>query len=174
VQAFNALLLPKASHAVQRGLHDVRQIVLGSSLAIGLAFLAFPVLLGWFAGPIMELLFAGRYSPSGWLVLMLALRTYLVMTAVPLTVGLIVCRQACAVFKSEVVSLVLTALLGLPLTWVFGVWGVAWGFLLTRFFSRVYLALAFRRYLKSALRLAPAAALADPAAGLAVVPGVVL
>jgi O-antigen/teichoic acid export membrane protein len=151
VQAINALLLPKASHAVQRGIDHVRRIVLASSLTVGLTFIVFPILLGWFSAPIMKLLFAGKYNPSGWLVAFLALRTYLVVTAVPLTVGLIVCKQAYAVFKSEMVSLVLTAFIGLPLTCALGVWGVAWGFLLTRLFSRVYLALAFRRYVKSSL-----------------------
>jgi O-antigen/teichoic acid export membrane protein len=72
------------------------------------------------------------------------------VTGVPLTVGLIVCRRTYAVFKSEMVSLVLTVLLGLPLTYSLGVWGVAWGFLLTRLFSRVYLAVAFRRHVRSA------------------------
>jgi O-antigen/teichoic acid export membrane protein len=97
---------------------------------------------------------------------LLALRTYLIVTAIPLTVGLIVCRQAYAVFKSEMVSLILTALIGLPLTCLLGVWGVAWGFLLTRLFSRVYIALAFRRYLKSSPRGAPVTAAVDVASGL--------
>jgi O-antigen/teichoic acid export membrane protein len=168
VQAIHALLLPKAAHAAQRGLHHVRRIVLRSSVTIALSFIAFPILLGWFAAPIMKLLFAGRYNPSGWLVAFLALRTYLIVTAVPLTVGLIVCKQAYAVFKSEMVSLILTVLLGLPLTCLLGVWGVAWGFLLTRLFSRVYIALAFRRYMKSALRAVPAMAPVDVAGGLPV------
>jgi len=122
----------------------------------------------------MHLLFAGKYNPSGWLVAFFALRTYLVVTAVPLTVGLIVCKQAYAVFKSEMVSLILTALIGLPLTCLLGVWGVAWGFLLTRLFSRVYIALAFRRYLKSALHAAPATAAVDIAGGLPVGPATTL
>ena len=151
VQAIHALLLPKASHAIQRGIDHVRRIVLRSSFAVGLTFIIFPIFLGWFSAPIMKLLFAGKYDPSGWLVAFLALRSYLVVTAVPLTVGLVVCKQAYAVFKSEIVSLILTVFLGLPLTWVLGVWGVAWGFLLTRFCSRVYLALAFRQYVKSSL-----------------------
>jgi O-antigen/teichoic acid export membrane protein len=166
VQAIHALLLPKTSHAAQRGMRHVQQIVLRSSVTIALTFIAFPILLGWFAGPIMKLLFAGAYNPSGWLVGLLALRTYLIVTAVPLTVGLIVCRQAYAVFKSEMISLILTMLIGLPLTCLLGVWGVAWGFLLTRLFSRVYIALAFRRYLRSSLRAAPAAAAGDVAGGL--------
>ena len=168
VQAINALLLPKASHAVRRGIHHVRRIVVRSSLTLGLMFIVFPILLGWFATPIMRLLFAGKYNPSAWLVALLALRTYLVMTAVPLTVGLIVCKQAYSVFKSEMVSLVLTVLIGLPLTWVLGVWGVAWGFLLTRLFSRVYLALAFRQYVKSFLDVTPATTTADMPDGLPV------
>jgi O-antigen/teichoic acid export membrane protein len=169
VQAINALLLPKAAHAVRRGIPQVERMVFRSSLMIGLTFVAFPILLGWFSDPIMKLLFAGKYDPSGWLVALLALRTYLVVTAVPLTVGLVVCRQTCAVFKSEVVSLILTACLGLPLTCIFGVWGVAWGFLLTRLFSRVYLALAFRQFLRSSLPAAPVAATETPA-GLPLAP----
>jgi len=161
VQAINVLLLPKASHAVQRGIRRVQQIVLRSSLVIGMTFIVFPIILGWFSTPIMKLLFAGKYDPSGWLVALLALRTYLVVTAVPLSVGLVVCKQAYAVFQSEVVSLILTALIGLPLTCVFGVWGVAWGFLLTRLFSRVYLALAFRRYIRSSLNAGAVAATVD-------------
>jgi O-antigen/teichoic acid export membrane protein len=151
VQALHAFLLPKASHAIRRGIPQVRRIVLRSSWAVGLTFIVFPILLGWFSAPIMKLLFAGKYSPSGWLVALLALRSYLVVTAVPLTVGLVVCRQAYAVFKSEMVSLVLTAFLGLPLTWILGVWGLAWGFLLTRLCSRLYLAWAFRQHVKSSL-----------------------
>lgn len=170
VQAIHALLLPKASHAMQRGMRHVQRIVLRSSVIIALTFIAFPIVLGWFAAPIMKLLFTGRYSPSGWLVAFLALRTYLIVTAVPLTVGLIVCKQAYTVFKSEMVSLILTVLIGLPLTCVLGVWGVAWGFLLTRLFSRVYIALAFRRYLKSSLRATPAPATVDAAGGLAAAP----
>ncbi len=170
VQAIHALLLPNASHAAQRGLHDVRRIVLRSSVTIALTFVAFPILLGLFAAPIMKLLLAGKYNPSGWLVGFLALRTYLIVTAVPLTVGLIVCKQAYAVFKSEMVSLILTVLIGLPLTRWLGVWGVAWGFLLTRLFSRVYIALAFRQYIRSALRAAPAAATVDVAGSLPVAP----
>jgi len=174
VQAINALLLPKASHAVQCGLHHVQRIVLRSSIMIGVTFIVFPILLGWFAAPIMKLLFAGKYQPSGWLVALLALRTYLIVTAVPLTVGLIVCRQSYAVFKSEVVSLVLTALIGLPLTCLLGVWGVAWGFLLTRLFSRVYIALAFRRYISSSLRGRPGPPAVDMASGLSVAPAATL
>lgn len=154
VQALHAFLLPKASHAVPRGIHHVRRIVLRSSMAVGLMFLLFPIFLGWFSAPIMKLLFAGKYDPSGWLVAFLALRNYLVVTAVPLSVGLVVCKQAYAVFKSEMVSLILTVLLGLPLTYRFGVWGVAGGFLLTRLFSRLYLALAFRQHVKSSLGVA--------------------
>jgi O-antigen/teichoic acid export membrane protein len=168
VQAIHALLLPKAAHAAQRGMCHVQRIVFRSSVTIALTFIVFPILLGWFTAPIMKLLFAGKYNPSGWLVAILALRTYLVVTAVPLAVGLIVCRQAYAVFKSEMVSLFLTALIGLPLTCLFGVWGVAWGFLLTRLFSRVYIALAFRRYIKSALRAVPAMATVDAPGGLPV------
>ncbi len=149
VQALHAFLLPKASHAIPRGIDHVRRIVLRSSLGVGLAFLLFPILLGWFSTPIMKLLFADKYDPSGWLVAFLALRSYLVVTAVPLTVGLVVCKQAYFVFKSEMVSLTLTALLGLPLTYALGVWGVAWGFLLTRLCSRLYLAWAFRQHVKS-------------------------
>ncbi len=170
VQAIHALLLPKAAHAGQRGIHDIHRIVFQSSVIIGLTFVAFPIALGWFAAPIMKLLFAGKYEPSGWLVALLALRMYLIVTAVPLTVGLIVCRQAYAVFKSEMVSLILTALIGLPLTCLLGVWGVAWGFLLTRLFSRVYIALAFRQYIKSSLRAAPVPATVDAAGGLPLAP----
>ncbi len=166
-QALHALLLPKASHAAQRGVWQVRRIVLLSSLTVGLTFLLFPIFLGCFSGPIMRLLFAGQYHPSGWLVALLALRTHLVVTVVPLTVGLVACRQAYSVFKSEMVSLVLTVLLGLPLTWVLGVWGVAWGYLLTRLFSRVYLALAFRRYVRLARSAAPPATRTDMAGGAA-------
>ena len=166
VQAIHALLLPKAAHAAQGGMCHVRRIVLRSSVMIALTFIAFPILLGWFAAPIMKLLLAGKYNPSGWLVGFLALRTYLIVTAVPLTVGLIVCKQAYAVFKSEVISLVLTVLLGLPLTCLLGVWGVAWGFLLTRLFSRVYIALAFRRYIRSSLQATAAAAAGGAAGGL--------
>ena len=173
VQALHALLLPKASHAAQRGVGHVRRIVLASSVAVGLTFLAFPLVLGWFATPIMNLLFAGKYSPSGWLVGLLALRTYLVVTVVPLTVGLVVCKQAYTVFKSELVSLVLTALVGLPLTWVLGVWGVAWGFLLTRLCSRLYLALAFRRHVRSTGGAGPGAVPVDMSSGLAVAPAAV-
>jgi O-antigen/teichoic acid export membrane protein len=149
VQAIHAFLLPKASHAVPQGIDHVRRIVLRSSLGVGLTFLLFPILLGWFSVPIMKLLFADKYDPSGWLVAFLALRSYLVVTAVPLTVGLVVCKQAYFVFKSEMVSLTLTALLGLPLTYALGVWGVAWGFLLTRLCSRLYLAWAFRQHVRS-------------------------
>jgi O-antigen/teichoic acid export membrane protein len=170
VQALHALLLPKASHAVQRGMRHVQRIVFRSSVVVALAFVAFPILLGWFAAPIMKLLFAGKYDPPGWLVALLALRIYLIMTAIPLTVGLVVCRQAYAVFKSEVISLILTALIGLPLTCLLGVWGVAWGFLLTRLFSRVYIALAFRRYLRSSLRAAPVTAAVDAVGGLSLAP----
>jgi len=165
VQAIHALLLPKAAHAAQCGIRPVQRIVLRSSVIIALTFIAFPIVLGWFAAPIMKLLFTGKYSPSGWLVAFLALRTYLIVTAVPLTAGLIVCKQAYAVFKSEVVSLILTVLIGLPLTCLLGVWGVAWGFLLTRLFSRVYIALAFRQYVKSVL-----CARADAAGGLPAAP----
>ena len=170
VQALHALLLPKASHAVQRGLRHVHRIVLQSSVLMGLMFIAFPIVLGWFAAPIMKLLFAGKYDPSGWLVALLALRMYLIVTAIPLTVGLVVCKQAYAVFKSEMISLILTVLLGLPLTCLLGVWGVAWGFLLTRLFSRVYIALAFRRYIRSSLLATPATAAGDVAGGLATGP----
>jgi O-antigen/teichoic acid export membrane protein len=158
VQALHALLLPKASHAVRRGIRQVRRIVFRSSVTVGLVFLAFPVLLGWFSTPIMKLLFAGKYDPSGWLVAFLALRTYLVVTGVPLSVGLVVCEKTYAVFKSEAISLILTLLIGLPLTYRLGVWGVAWGFLLTRFASRVYLAVAFRRCVTSAGGAVPPAA----------------
>ncbi|MCL5279258.1 MAG: hypothetical protein M1376_05055 [Planctomycetes bacterium] len=156
VQAIHALLLPKASHAAQRGMRHVQRIVLRSSVLVALTFAAFPILLGWFAAPIMKLLFAGTYDPSAWLVGLLALRMYLIVTAIPLTVGLVVCKQSYAAFKSEMISLILTALIGLPLTWLLGVWGVAWGFLLTRLFSRVYIALAFRRYLRSSREATPA------------------
>jgi len=122
----------------------------------------------------MTLLFAGRYDPSAWLVALLALRTYLVVTGVPLSVGLIVGERTYAVFQSEVVSLVLTLLIGLPLTYGLGVWGVAWGFLLTRLFSRLYLALAFRRYVRSAVRLAPVAPRPAATDELAVGPAAVL
>jgi O-antigen/teichoic acid export membrane protein len=149
VQALHAFLLPKASHARRRGVEEIRRIVFRASLVVALTLIVFPIVLGWFCAPIMKLLFAGKYEPSGWLVGLLALRTYLVVTGVPLCVGLIVCRRTYTVFKSEMVSLVLTVLLGLPLTYSLGVWGVAWGFLLTRLFSRVYLAAAFRRHVPS-------------------------
>jgi O-antigen/teichoic acid export membrane protein len=150
VQAIQALLLPKASHAARRGIHQVRRIVFVSGLTIAATLAVFPVLLGWFSDDIMRLLFAGKYSPSGWLVALLALRTYVVVTGVPLGVGLIVCRQTYTVFKSEMVALILTVLVGLPLTHRWGVWGVAWGFLIARLFSRLYLAFAFRRYVRTA------------------------
>ncbi len=155
-QALQAFLLPKASHAVQRGIHHVRRIVLLSSVTVGLPLLAFPVVLGLFSQTIMDALFAGKYNPSGWLVLFFALRTYVVVVFVPLQAGLIACRQTYATFKSEVISLVLTVLVGLPLTCILGVWGVAWGFLLTRSLSKLYLLAVFRRYMRSSLDVAPA------------------
>lgn len=169
-QAIHALLLPKTSHAAQRGMRHVRRIVLRSSVIVALTFVAFPIVLGWFTAPIMKLLFTGTYNPSGWLVGLLALRTYLVVTAIPLTAGLVVCKQAYAVFKAEIISLILTALIGLPLTCLLGVWGVAWGFLITRLFSRVYIALAFHRYIQSSLGAAPVTAAVDVAGGLPLEP----
>ncbi len=174
VQALHALLLPKASHAVRRGIYHVRRIVFRSSVMVGVTFLVFPILLGWFSAPIMRLLLAGRYEASGWLVALLALRTYLVVTGVPLSVGLVVCEQTYAVFKSEVVSLVLTLLIGLPLTYGLGVWGVAWGFLLTRLLSRVYLAVAFRRHVQSSVSVVPVVAGASATQRLPLVSAVVL
>lgn len=160
-QALQAFLLPKASHAVQRGIHHVRRIVLLSSVAVGLPLLVFPVVLGLFSQTIMDALFAGKYNPSGWLVLFFALRTYVVVVFVPLQAGLIACRQTYATFKSEVISLVLTMLVGLPLTCILGVWGVAWGFLLTRLLSKLYLMVVFRRYMKSSLDTGPVPEVVD-------------
>jgi len=160
-QALHAFLLPKTSHAVQRGIHHVRRIVLLSSITVGLALSIFPIILGLFSSTIMDVLFAGKYSPSGWLVLFFALRTYVVVTFVPLQAGLIACRQTYATFKSEMISLILTAFIGLPLTCILGVWGVAWGFLLTRLLSKLYLMLVFRQYMKSSLDAAPAAEVMD-------------
>lgn len=149
VQALNAFLLPKASHAVRRGIPHVRRIVLLSSVTVGLAMSIVPITLGLFAGTIMKVLFAGKYNPSGWLVLFFALRMYVVMAFVPFSAGLIACGKTYLTFKSEMISLVLTLLIGLPLTYVLGVWGVACGFLLTRLASRVYMAVAFERHAKS-------------------------
>jgi O-antigen/teichoic acid export membrane protein len=168
-QALQAFLLPKASHAVRRGNDQVRRIVLLSSITVAWAAGVLPVLLGLFAHPIMEALFAGKYGPSAWLVLFFALRTYLVVVFVPLQAGLIACKQTYATFQSELISLVLSVCLGLPLTYVFGVWGVAWGFLLTRLLSKLYLVVVFRRYMKPSGPAGRAAVACDvPSEGLAV------
>jgi len=167
VQAIYALLLPKASHAVLRGLDDVRRMVLRSSLTVGLTLMTVPIVLGWFSTPIMNLLFAGKYEPSSWLVMILALRMYLVVTGAPLSAGLIACRQAYAVFQAEMIALILMVLVGLPLTLVLGVWGVAWAFLLTRLSSRLYLAWAFHQHIRSSRAVTPVPA-GDVPGGLAV------
>jgi O-antigen/teichoic acid export membrane protein len=156
-QALQAFLLPKASHAVPRGTGQVWRIVRRSSIAVALASGVFPVVLGLFAQPIMQALFADKYSPSAWLVLFFALRTYLVVVFVPLQAGLIACKQTYATFQSEMISLILSLGLGLPLTYAFGVWGVAWGFLLTRLLSKLYLVAVFRRSMKPAADAASAA-----------------
>jgi len=151
VQALNAFLLPKASHAVQQGVAHVRRIVLLSTVTVGLTMSVIPITIGLFSDKIMDVLFAGKYSPSAWLVLFFALRTYIIMTFVPFAVGLIAFKKTYLTFKSEMISLILTVLIGLPMTCAFGVWGVACGFLLTRLFSRVYLALYFERCAKASL-----------------------
>lgn len=151
VQALNAFLLPKASHAVQRGVAHVRRIVLLSTITVGVTMSVIPITIALFSDTIMAVLFAGKYSPSAWLVLFFALRTYIIMTFVPFAVGLIAFKKTYLSFKSEMISLVLTVLIGLPMTCLFGVWGVACGFLLTRLASRVYLAMSFERCTKSSV-----------------------
>ncbi|MEJ2646881.1 MAG: hypothetical protein P8016_00575 [Sedimentisphaerales bacterium] len=151
VQALNAFLLPKTSHAAQRSISDVRRIVLLSSITVGLGFLVFPIAIAVFSDVIMKAMFAGKYNPSSWLVLFFGLRTYIIMAFVPFSAGLIACKRSYLTFKSEIISLVLTLLVGLPMTYITGVWGVAWGFLLTRLFSRIYMAIAFERHVKASI-----------------------
>jgi O-antigen/teichoic acid export membrane protein len=148
VQALNAFLLPKASHAAQAGRASIKRLVLLSSFFVGVGFIIFPLLLGCFSDTIMTALFAGKYSPSGCLVFLFALWPYIVMTFTPFNAGLIARGATYVTFKSEMISLVLTISVGLPLTFYLGVWGVAISFFATRLCSRFYLLLAFRQYIR--------------------------
>ncbi len=144
-QAINAFITPKASHAAVRNLKEVRTIVLTSVAVLGVPLISFCLLLFFFSEYVMAILFEGRYAPSSWLLLTFASQMAVLVVSASVDSGLIALKHTELGFKAQVIAAIVTIIIGLPLVYFLGIWGVGLGFLTSRLSSRLYQCVHFIR-----------------------------
>ena len=145
-QALSAFGLPKASRAATRGLPQVRRVVMAIAAALAVPLVLYCVGIYVFSEPLMQVLFAGKYMPAAGLLVLFSAEMAILVISSAADCGLTAIRRTEAGFVAEVLSAAVTVVVGLPLVYLFGVWGVGLGLVASRLISRCYLWLCLLRF----------------------------
>lgn len=144
VMALNPLLMgvlrylnPQAAHAAAKDYGDLRRLILSRTilLAAGLGVL---VLLFCLLGEqVLELAYNDKYAGYGFLLILLAVQHSLGAIGMPFEAGLVALGRTDFRFRAEVCAAAVSLLIGLPLVYLFGVFGAAIGLALSKTTLRI-------------------------------------
>ena len=138
---------PKAAHALaEGGIEQMRRMVTKANILCALSLGSFCVLMVVFGGWLVVLLYGQKYAGNGLLVAILALAQLCLGLTVPTNYALNALERADVQFKSLLVSLAVTATLGLWLVMTLGTLGVASGMFACTSAGCLYKWIVFRRW----------------------------
>ena len=136
--ATKSYVIPKASHYAQQCNKRVRDFIFLVIFLLSIIFLIFMIILCVFSQEIMQAIFAGKYLPSKWLLLAFAIQMFLIIISGVIDSGLISLKQTGVVFRSELIAVLFTLVIGLYLVYKFSIWGVAIGMTLSVIAGRLF------------------------------------
>ena len=143
------LLGPKMAHAfAEGGGARVTRAVLQATVVLAAPMLGFCLLMQVFGGPLVPLLFRGKYDGYAWTVRLLAMEQLVVALAYPINKALVALERADVNFKSCLIALAGTLLFGIWLVKGWGTAGAAAGSLIGSAGASAYKAWAFRRHVR--------------------------
>lgn len=117
---------PKTAHAFARGgLGELRRVVLSSMLAIVAIMGLFGLVVLFLGGWLVALLYGAKYAGYGHIVSILVIGRVITSAALATNCGLLAVERPDAVFKSHLICVLVTVLLGIPLVWFYSVLGAA-------------------------------------------------
>jgi O-antigen/teichoic acid export membrane protein len=144
-QALNAFLTPKASHTALRGMGTLWDLAVRSTASTLAALFAASGLLLLFCRPVVTFLFQDKYVISPYLMFLFALQMAIIVASTCVCSSIVALRRTDISFKGELVAVAVTIVVGLPLVYGWGVWGVAVGLLLSCSSNMLYQWVAFLR-----------------------------
>jgi O-antigen/teichoic acid export membrane protein len=125
------LMSPRAAHAMARGgVSEVRKVIFWGIRIFLVVIGFFCLVMLFFGGPAIRLLYGPHYAGFGNVVRVLALSQLASSLAFPINAGLLAMEKPDVGFKSHLLSLAVMILLGFWLVKSFGPLGAAWGLLL--------------------------------------------
>lgn len=143
------LLNPMAAHAfAQGGPKKMNRLIFLFTFLLFLFMVAFCLII-FFKGDWLLLLFYGpKYAGNGHLVFLLAIGYLFTNITIPLCCGLMAAEMPDLVFKSYLVGVISTFLLGIPLVRAHGIIGVAISLIANAVTVALFRVWAFRVYMK--------------------------
>lgn len=123
----------------------VRRILAKATLVF-LAFMTcFSVLMLFFGGTILRMIYGAEYAGFGMVVGILSLGQVAEIVSMPLCTSLFVMGRPDAGFKSYLLAMLVTVTLGLWLVWTYGIPGVAFSLLFAYTAAAVYRLTVYRK-----------------------------
>jgi len=145
------LLGPRMAHAfAEGGPARLGRAVLRGTAAVGAPMLVFCLLMQVFGGPLVALLFGGKYAGYDWTVRLLALEQWVSALAYPINKALVAMERTDVNFKSCLIALAATLVFGVWLVQAGGTTGAAAGSLIGTAAASAYKAWTFRACLRGA------------------------
>jgi len=145
------LLGPRMAHAfAEGGPARLGRAVLRGTAAVGAPMLVFCLLMQVFGGPLVTLLFGGKYAGYDWTVRLLALEQWVSALAYPINKALVAMERTDVNFKSCLIALAATLVFGVWLVQAGGTTGAAAGSLIGTAAASAYKAWVFRACLRGA------------------------
>lgn len=143
------LLNPLAAHAFsQGGPKKMNRLIYLFSFLLLLFMVTFCLIIFFKGGWLLLLFYGPKYAGNGHLVFLLAIGYLFTNVTIPLCCGLMAAEMPDLVFKSYVVGVVSTFLLGIPLVRAHGIIGVAISLIANAITVALFRVWAFRVYMK--------------------------
>jgi len=126
--AMAAVYGPRIAHAYARdGTSGLRQVTRQSGVLIAGGLIIFAIVVGLLSGPLMNLLYGGKYPGSAWVVMILCMHVVMSGSAIPVGQALATMNRADAKFWASMITLGVTLVTGLVCVLRWGVTGAALG-----------------------------------------------
>jgi O-antigen/teichoic acid export membrane protein len=128
--ASSNFLGPKAAHNLASGgITALRRVVYKATLLVSVAVALFAVVLLFFGGRLVTLIYGARYAGGGPVVSVLVLGLLAIAVALGFDAGLYAMNRPRAIFQANLMGLGATALFGFWMAKYYGPLGAAYGFL---------------------------------------------
>ena len=142
-QAMFAYITPKISHISKKGVTSIRKLVCKAVFIMLVPILLFILALYFTSNELMMVLLVGKYTVPPVLIVLFAIQISLIVISVPINSGLVVLQKTKVSFNGELLAVLVTIVIGIPLIYYFDVWGVAVGLILSRLVNRGYQTMKF-------------------------------